>query len=115
MKKLVKQQQRVFSLCRVKFDSTKKQLMAEVIGSKKRKEVMIVFTGSLLDPIYLEIAGSGGRFFPVKDWEDKDFYGNDDDRFFDLTDLVKKKPLKQMKKAEKLTRSQRPFNHWLHN
>lgn len=37
LKKPVKQQQRMFSCCGVKLDSTKKQLMAEAIGSEKKR------------------------------------------------------------------------------
>lgn len=36
------------------------------MGSGTKKEAMIVFTGSLLDPMYSEIAESGGNYWKKK-------------------------------------------------
>lgn len=101
----------MFSHCRVKLDSTKKQLMAEAIGSEKKGGNDSVHW-KLVGSMYLEITESGGRFLKKESQRlgRQRFYCNDDDRFLNPTILVEK-PLMQMKKAEKLTRSQRSFSH----
>ena len=53
---------------------------------------MIVFTGSLLDSVYLENVESGGRFLEKESQRlgRQAFNGIDDNSFLDLTDLVEK-------------------------